>query len=310
MSLLTSVALAASGSAAVFGAFYKFFSVFEEVASDEIKAPLSMWLQQLKIPDAGGVLSKNVVYAFNSLFGKRQFSLQCIGRVALFSTIAMFISLIALRAWRPMFMTEHCWGTAFSSNGGLLAVVEELKFNAEEELKFDVPPPCMMEDVTGEAAKSLLTFFVLINLPIDYVAVGITRTLLRGLRRFQLSWIKTLSFLGFDVVAKCILLVGAVMVIAKIDPGTSLDFMVGVVYNYGLRGPVARASFLAMLISSLWIWMYNLVLLAFGSKRGSAVFNWLRRAFNIREHPIQSAGFVAALLSAIVAFPITLILQA
>jgi hypothetical protein len=76
-----------------------------------------------------------------------------------------------------------------------------------------------------------------------------------------------------------------------------------------VTGPIARASFLAMLVSSLWVWMYNFVLLAFGSKPSVAAIDRLRRTLNIKEHPIKSSGFVASILSAIIAFPITLILQ-
>jgi hypothetical protein len=326
LSILSAIAAAAAGSGVVFWSFSRFFDKVEKVTSPEFKKPLSELLQRIKIPNASNVMSKNVVYAYNSFFGSAQFSWQCVGRVIIFSAVAMAISLIAVRGWKPLFTTTQSSCTGALELPLLAAAAEsDRRFELPPDFRFDVPPPCTTFDVTGEAAKSLLMFFFVINLPIDYVAVGMTRILLGGLRRFQFSWRIVMLLALCDIVVKCILLkVGldaitrAEVILYPCDPaerglaclgGISWDFVMGVLSGTGLKGPIARASLLSLLVSSLWIWMYNVGLLALRSERTGTTINWLRRALDIKNQPIGAAGFLAALLSAAVTFPVILILQ-
>jgi hypothetical protein len=322
MPILTSIGAALAAGVAVFWGFYKFFDFIEQNASDEIKKPISEWLAQVKIRNAAAVVSVNVAYAFESFFGARQLSWRCVWRVVAFSALAMAISLIVVGGWKPLFTT-----------------VETVCREAwqRDPLKDPCPPgqfcfnsfprSCQSFDVTGVAAKKLLTFFVLINVPIDFIAVGVTRWLLFRLRHFQLSWKKSVLFLSFDVATKCILIVIGIYIISDVqhmlnpDPcahaeglcfgfgGPAWDYVIGLLTGTGLEGPIARSSFLAMLLCSLWIWLYNLGLLAFGSAKSDTAIDRLRRSLNIRDHPIRSIGLIASFFSAVATVLLLLLMQ-
>jgi hypothetical protein len=288
----------------MYPSIFKLFAFVEDRTSPQAKKDIAAWLKRIDVSGIARTISDNVVYAFRTLYGARHFSLRCLWRVGLLATVALVISLSVVGGWKPLFTTEEkeCiawgpWRDAVSPNG-------EFRIS---------PPPCRTWDVTGDAAKRLAEFFLLVNVPIDYVAIGVTRLLLSRLSTSRLSFKRGFLLLVFDLVTKSVLAVLGLFFIPNVELlfkpcppeslclGPGFGALVGLLTGKGLEGPIARASFLAMLLGSLWIWMYYFSLLAFGSiGRTHRFVAWLRWFLDIDGQPIRSIGAVTAAISTLV----------
>jgi hypothetical protein len=272
-------------AAAVFLPIYKLFDFVEQNVAAEPKKAISAWLRDIKNSDASFVVSKNIIHVFQTLYGAKQFSVQCAGRVALLSTLAMLISLTVVGGWKPLFA------------GTEKVCLEYLGCE-------DMP-------TTRYATEALIVYFFCVNIPVDYIAVGVTRFLLARLRSSHLSLKMGLGLLIFDVMAKAIIAFLGIFCVKIFDPDYILGSFFGALYSIVVEDPLAKnivkAAFLAMLLVSLWIWIYYFSLLAFG--RTSVVVNWMRWFLDIEEHPIRSVGLVTATVSTVVYGLILLIFQ-
>jgi hypothetical protein len=269
-------------AAAVFLPIYKLFDFVEENVAAEPKKAISAWLKDTKNSDPTFVVSKNIIHVFQTLYGAKQFSTRCIGRVVLLSTLAMLISLTVVGGWKPLFA-----GT--------------------EKVCLDGDSNCWDVNTTQYAIKALMVYFFCVNIPIDYIAVGVTRFLLARSRSQHLSLKTGLGFLIFDVVAKAILAFLGIFCVKIFDPDYILGSFFGALYSIVVEDPLAKntvkAAFLAMLLVSLWIWIYYFSLLAFGN---IARMRWF---LDIEEHPIRSVGLVTAAASTVVYGLVLLIFQ-
>jgi hypothetical protein len=255
-------------AAAVFPMIYKLFDWVESNTSPQFKTTVRDWLQGTVLDPVRSV-SNNITHVFQSLYGQRQFSRLCFVRVILLSALTMIISLTVLGGWAGLFVRE------------------------ETNCLLD---KCWTNDVTGEAAKKLATFFVFLNIPIDYIAVGLTRALLSRVRGVRLGFAAGLKFLLLDVLTKAVLAIFGLVVLVAVEEvidGGSFRLLIDLWYeamNYSFRGTIVRASLLAMLLGSAWIWMYYFSLLA-------TIAGRLRGILDIQEHPIRSIGLVTAAVS-------------
>jgi hypothetical protein len=276
---------------AVFLPIYKLFDFVEQNVAAEPKKAISAWLRNIKNSDASFVVSGNIIHVFQTLYGAKQFSTRCIGRVVLLSTLAMLISLTVVGGWKPLFAgTER------------------------ECLDFGDHSDCWDRPTTQYATEALILYFFCVNIPVDYIAVGVTRFLLARLRSSHLSLKRGLGMLIFDVVAKAILAFLGIFCVKIVYPDYLFGSFFGALFSITSGDPLAknivRAAFLAMLLVSLWIWIYYFSLLAFGNiARTSALVNLMRWFLDIENHPIRSVGLVTAAASTVVYGLVLLIFQ-
>lgn len=249
-------------AAGAFPAVYKWFSFIEDRTSPEARKEISAWLKRLEIPNPALTVSNSVAQAYGGLYGSRQFSIRCLWRVALFSTIALLISMTLLGAWKPVLFgpDRFIW------------------------------------------TRLVVVMFVFLNIPAEYVAVGTTRLLLSKLRGPAIEMRTGLWLLACDVLVKIVLVILAIVIYSILDNGNLRfrRFSPFDLIQIAISGAfsVINASLLAMLLGSLWIWMYYFSLLLIRKAgRGNVALNWMRWFLDIENQPIRSVGLVTATIS-------------
>jgi len=136
-----------------------------------------------------------------------------------------------------------------------------------------------IKDITGAAAYGLFIFLICVNIPIDFAAAGVTRGHLARLKQSEPRFTNGLRLLLLDILIKTIfafiglfisLFVGVIFAKQSCVEQHSLGFCIGIALFTiiellplsGMEWLVPAwattfpALFLAMLLCSLWIWMY------------------------------------------------------
>jgi hypothetical protein len=90
-------------AAGIFPSIYKLFAWVEDRTSPEARRDISSWLKRIHVPGAALAVSNNIVDAFNTLYGTKQFSVKCIFRVVLLATVSIALAMLLLGIWKDIF---------------------------------------------------------------------------------------------------------------------------------------------------------------------------------------------------------------
>lgn len=100
MTLIPWLALAGSWVTTT-GELWKLFERIDKVASPEAKGAVSSWLRNLDVSEAFASWPATFAAAFDSVFGKKHFTLRCFYRSCIASLVAVIIVTLVWCALRP-----------------------------------------------------------------------------------------------------------------------------------------------------------------------------------------------------------------
>ena len=245
--------------------FYWLFDKAGENLEPEKRAWISQWLQNTEVADRKTRWPTAFVALFDTVFGKKHFSLRCFRRSALASVAAVSVVAIAASA-----------------------------VTAKNDLKLTE----VLSYISVFGLRPLAIIFVT-NILGDYVSLLETRYLLVWMNRSlgrRLAVVRVASLLLLDVVLTAVIWIGTVFL--------GLSF-VGGFFPLSVWGSpylivLVMILFPSTYFTSLWLWLFVgagvLMKVRYWSRAGLARSKRGLRIFNVRERPLRVLGYVGALV--------------
>jgi hypothetical protein len=137
---------------------FKLFAWIEDRLSTDAKAEISAWLKSTGNFAANQIISFNLFHFHSQLFGDKQFSWKCFNRTILFSFTSFIFVFFPVIVYLGVFLLK----------------------NQETKIVITLPfYKTVIGNWTGDlsALTGFLLLFTLVVLPLDFIGIGVTRTL-------------------------------------------------------------------------------------------------------------------------------------
>ena len=268
------------------GIVWKFFERVEAVLNEDTKLEIAVWLLRVKVGEKVDQWPDTFGQVFDRVFGKRHFSLTCLGRSLAASVI---ISLL----WAPAYALYSSFGI----------------FSRSEAFRFTV-----------QFSVLLIVVSLLINALPDYCSLGATRIVLSAMQRTKRAAMWGI-LLVVDLFATLITTFLTTELWFHVSHYFTEQFGIGrpvtpgLIYKWLDARSFAMIEFnldhsnalgflmflLPSIFTAIWLWLYAASgFLLKASRRFDIGFQWFNRKFDIEKKPLQSIGLVAGALVAVI----------
>lgn len=291
--LPTALSLGASAGAS-FAAVYGIFAKFDGIQSRANRHFVSRWLLHLSIPDRDwGTFFVELLAKF---FGAQHWSLKCIGRSVLLSSVLYLIVngrwLVESEHWVGIMGYRHILESIAPSFVGMLVINYLALWKTRLFLKYLLGTGDLLTSlliVAGDFLLSSALYLVLDSAfaTVPYVVFGHPRFQLRS-GQLYLHHPDFWSQFNFDFW----------LILGQITDASSF-----------VTGNLVAGSYMVALLTSAWLWAYVISApLLRAVTYVPAFLGFLSKIANLDEHPVKAIGFVAALASAGIVAVVNLLL--
>jgi hypothetical protein len=256
------------------GIVWKAFDKWENVATENDKIQLWIWLSQPNTEKKVEQWPTTCARLFDQLFGKAHLSWKCFSLSVLISSAVWAVGI------------------------GIYLLYYYKRLSA---IFPDIPQTWTQFFITQTG------WMLISNVLPDYFALLVTRRILHFMTQSRSGLIWLMGIVCDGILTASISVITVAFVTAVYNGGSVLPHALQLIVRAGMPasdaftpGTFVPAQLIPAMVTSIWLWLYagaGFVLKA--TRRLDVGFQWFNRHFDIEKKPLQSIGLVAGALVAV-----------